>query len=200
MSGSVATRAVKTPAFGAWLERLRGERSLEQIAQKVRPLVKEAGLKVDQSLIYKIEKGRMPSWPMLGALSRVYAVPIKETTERLRASIVFPGSDHLFRQAVSDVQEEERPDDAAASPRSLDADTSRILSELTDACLAFHDLSVTCQDISTRLAGRLGDYGVTVFRRQAPADSPQTSSATDDRRAHRRSDDGRPRRVTRKTR
>src|SRR6185436_9146880 len=152
MTVTVAARTVTAPAFGAWLKALRGDRSREQIARQLRPYVKGAGLKLDQSLLSKIEDGRLPSGPILGALSRVYAVPIKETTERLRASIVFPGSDHLFRQAVSDVQEEERPDDAAASPRSLDADTARILSELTDACLAFHDLSVTCQDISTRLA------------------------------------------------
>ena len=96
MGVTVATRTVTTPAFGAWLRTMRGDRSLEQIAQKLRPLVKAVGLKVDQSLLYKIEQGRVPSWPMVGALSRVYDVPVGETVERLRTAVVFPGSEELF--------------------------------------------------------------------------------------------------------
>lgn len=100
MSVIVTTRTVTTPTFGAWLKTLRGDRSLEQIAQKLRPLVKAVGLKVDQSLVYKIEQGRVPSWPMVGALSRVYGVPVAETVERLRGAIVFPGSSELFQDVT----------------------------------------------------------------------------------------------------
>jgi len=52
---------VSAPKFGKWLELQRGDRSLEQIAHKLRPLLVGVGLKVDRSTIKKLESGRVPS-------------------------------------------------------------------------------------------------------------------------------------------
>jgi hypothetical protein len=71
---------------------------LEQIARKVRPLVEPAGLKVDQSMIYKIEQGRVPSWPMVAALSQVYKTDIRETVLQLMQTLEFPGAGDLLCQ------------------------------------------------------------------------------------------------------
>lgn len=82
--------------FGAWLERKRGGRSLERIARQVRPLVEPLGLKVGAPLLYKIEHGRVPQWPLVGALAKVYHVPMQELVARLIAGMEFPGSQELF--------------------------------------------------------------------------------------------------------
>lgn len=100
LSGLVPKRpVVRAPNFGRWLKLKRGDRSFEQIAQKVRPLVEGVELKVDRSAIKKFEEGRVPSWPMLGALSAVYGVPIAETVERLRLALEFPAARDLLRHA-----------------------------------------------------------------------------------------------------
>lgn len=90
---------IAAPKFGQWLEVLRGKRTLEQVARQIRPLVKPVGLKVDQSQIYKIEKGRVPSWPLLGALCRVYKVDIRRAVLQLIETLEFPGSRDLLRPA-----------------------------------------------------------------------------------------------------
>jgi len=91
--------------FGRWLQLQRGERSLEQIAIKVRPLVKAAGLKVDQSMLYKIERGRIPSWPMLAALARAYDQDFRATVMRLVDALEFPGVDVLFSDPLRQADE-----------------------------------------------------------------------------------------------
>lgn len=88
---------VSAPDFGRWLQTLRGDRSLEQVAIQLRPLVKEAGLKVNPSLIHKIEGGRVPNWPLLAAFAQVYGFPIAEMAGRLAELIKFPGADDLIR-------------------------------------------------------------------------------------------------------
>ena len=69
-----------------------------RIALRVRPYVKAAGLKVDRSLIAKLEQGRVPSWPLLGALSAVYGVPVAETSRLLMEALRFPAAEKLFAQ------------------------------------------------------------------------------------------------------
>lgn len=147
----VPVRTVTTPAFGAWLRTLRGDRSLEQIAQKVRPLVKDVGLKVDQSLLFKIEQGRVPSWPMVGALSRVYGVPVGETLERLRGALVFPGSEHLFPQ-----------DDTSVNS------TARNKSDMIESPLAFGGVHASPRAVSV-LTRQLADRDTVIERAQAAA-------------------------------
>lgn len=96
---------VSAAKFGAWLEMRRGaHRSLAQIAQKVRPYVKEAGLKVDPSVLYKIEKGRVPNWPLLAALAKVYGISIVDMTRVLIASLEFPGVKALLDQADQPIE------------------------------------------------------------------------------------------------
>lgn len=82
---------VSAPKFGKWLELQRGDRSFEQIARKIRPLVERAGLKVEQSNLKKFEQGRIPNWPVLIALAHVYGVPMNDMMQRLGAAIDFPG-------------------------------------------------------------------------------------------------------------
>src|SRR5262245_4487058 len=89
---------IAAPKFGQWLQLQRGTRSLEQIAIRVRPFVKPTGLKVDQSLIYKLEQGRVPSWPLLGALCRVYDVDIRDGALILIGALQFPGVSDLIGQ------------------------------------------------------------------------------------------------------
>lgn len=118
LSGLVPKRpTVRAPKFGQWLELKRGKRSFEQIAQKIRPLVEGVELKVDRSTIKKFEQGRVPSWPMLGAISVVYDVPIEETVERLRLALEFPAARDLLRH-VSTVESSPLPGggDVPASP------------------------------------------------------------------------------------
>jgi transcriptional regulator with XRE-family HTH domain len=98
VDGSVPKRpVVSSPKFGRWLQLQRGDRSLAQIAQRIRPHVEGIGLKVNPSLIYKFEGGRVPSWPMLAAFARVYGVPIDELLRQLVAAIEFPGASDLLR-------------------------------------------------------------------------------------------------------
>lgn len=92
---------ISAPKFGAWLQLQRGKkRSLAQVALKIRPLVEGVGLKVSPSLIHKIERGRVPSWPMLAAFSRVYGVPIVEILQRLSDAIEFSGASDLLRHGT----------------------------------------------------------------------------------------------------
>ena len=80
------------PKFGHWLELRRGGLTLGQVVNKVRPFVRDAGLKVDPSLIHRYEAGRVPNWPMLIAFSRIYGISIEETVlELVRAIEVRPG-------------------------------------------------------------------------------------------------------------
>jgi thiamine phosphate synthase YjbQ (UPF0047 family) len=97
---SVPKRPTVTASkFGEWLELQRGERSLEQIAIQIRKHVKALGMKVGPSLIYKIEHGRVPSWPLLVAFSESYTIPIEEITRRLIGALEYPGADDLLRHA-----------------------------------------------------------------------------------------------------
>lgn len=123
-----ASPPIAAPAFGAWLESLRGPRSLEQIAKKVRPHVEPIGLKVDQSLIYKIEKGRVPSWPMLGALCRVYGVDIREATHKLIDALQFPGAADLLCPTTGVQRASGRSDGGIV----YDTDADRLLAEDID--------------------------------------------------------------------
>lgn len=101
LAGTVAKSPTpKSPKFGAWLLLRRGKRSLEQIARQVRPLL--PGMKVDQSLIFKIEAGRVPSWPILSALAVVYEVPLAEMSQRLADAITFDGREAIERATAHD--------------------------------------------------------------------------------------------------
>lgn len=86
-----------SPNFGVWLELQRGTRSHEQIARRLRDLLKPVGLKVPASAIVKLEDGRVPNWPTLAALAVVYDVPIEEMTQRLLSAMEFPGASDLLR-------------------------------------------------------------------------------------------------------
>lgn len=80
---------LSVPQFGAWLSELWAEHSYEQIAIKLRPFVKEHGLKVDRSSIKKLELGRVPNWPMVFAISQAFDVPVMDTTARLLRALPF---------------------------------------------------------------------------------------------------------------
>lgn len=97
-----ASLKVTSRTFGRWLASQRGDRSLEQIAIKLRALLKPTGLAIDQSLVYKIEHGRVPSWPLLFAFARVYNVEMGELLTRLVGTLEFPGADSLRLPQLSD--------------------------------------------------------------------------------------------------
>jgi len=127
LTASVAARfQVSAPKFGSWLKLQRGSRSLEQIALQVRPLVQPVALKVDRSLIQKIEQGRIPSWPMLAALSRVYGVPIEETARRLTEALTFPGSSDLLRHSGERTSKPHQAKGVSDVPASEHATAARI--------------------------------------------------------------------------
>jgi len=84
------------PAFGLWVLSQRGQLSLEDLAVKIRPYVEPSGLQVDRSTIKKIEQGRLPSWPMVGALAIAFGIPTREVIDRLISAIEFPGVENLL--------------------------------------------------------------------------------------------------------
>jgi len=61
--------------------------------------VEPSGLKVDRSLIAKIEEGRIPNWPLLAAFAIIYQIPLPELLSVLIQNIEFPGSAKLLRDA-----------------------------------------------------------------------------------------------------
>lgn len=63
---------LESPEFGDWLRQRRGARSHAEIANQIRMRVQDAGLGVHPSLIVKLEQGRVPSWPLLTAISEVF--------------------------------------------------------------------------------------------------------------------------------
>lgn len=83
---SAAPRLI-APAFGKWLAKMNEGRTYEQVAQRVRPLVKDFGMKVNRSLLKKYEDGRIPPWPMIYAFAELHRVRIADITERLYRSI-----------------------------------------------------------------------------------------------------------------
>jgi hypothetical protein len=156
LRGSVPSRVhVAAPKFGQWLQLQRGPRSLEQIAIQVRPLLKATGLKIDQSLIFKIEQGRVPSWPLLGALCRVYRTDIREAVLLLIDAVEFPGSKDLLCQSVgvqhaSNLQVQEGGADDVLPAPSTRAIAEELRSISDDFIGAIHD-------VADRLAGGIPD-------------------------------------------
>lgn len=90
---------VDAPAFGAYLSGLRNGSKLEEIAASVRALVRPCGLKFDPSHLHKIEAGRVPSWPLLLALARVYGKTPLSMVSSLLEALEFPGSVDLIRHS-----------------------------------------------------------------------------------------------------
>ena len=136
---------ITAPKFGEWLELQRNERSFERIAILVRPHVKAVGLKVNASLLHKIEGGRVPSWPLLAAFSKVYEIPMAEITLRLVAALEFNGasdlSDHLLEQQSVSQQ---------LGGTAIDTARTRIR-ELEDRLKEYDAIIIELRDISTRL-------------------------------------------------
>lgn len=83
----VPSAPITSPAFGDWLKAQRGDRSHEAMAIALRPHLQAVGLKVHASQIVKLEQGRVPSWPMLIAISQVTHAPIAELAERVASSL-----------------------------------------------------------------------------------------------------------------
>lgn len=108
------------PAFGAWLADLRGARSLEQVARKLRPLV---DLEVPPSLLHKIERGRVPSWPMLVALSAVYEQPAASMTLRLLRTLTTARGVPLTNVSASVSQADEPGPTLSLAPERLGTST-----------------------------------------------------------------------------
>lgn len=91
---------ISAPRFGKWIEEQRGDRTYEQVALKVRPLVKSFGLKVNRSAIKKYELGRIPPWPMLYALSEVFGEAPGVVATRLFSAIQVDGGRDLLRHGA----------------------------------------------------------------------------------------------------
>ena len=85
------------PGFGRWLRDLKGERSNEQMAIALRYWLRPLGFKVAPSQIAIWEKGRVPDWAQLGAVSRVYGVCLDELLDRIIDSVDIPVMPGLLR-------------------------------------------------------------------------------------------------------
>jgi hypothetical protein len=177
---------VRAPKFGEWLQLQRGDRSLEQIAGKVRRHVELAGLKVNRSLVQKIEQGRVPNWPLLAAFSRVYEVPITETVIRLIGAMEFPGADDLLRTDKSDTSDANSAQahraDTDRRPRG-DGERELLTEQLHDRTIyAETDVAPTAEAFE-RVVGDLAALVKQLPRRSAAvARSGRSASAARDRR------------------
>lgn len=76
------------PRFGAWLgESVWAGDSYREIANRLRPHVEGVKLKLDHGNVVQWEKGRVPSWPILLAISAAYRVPIADILTKLLESL-----------------------------------------------------------------------------------------------------------------
>ncbi len=157
LTGVVPKRpVVVAPNFGKWLQLRRGDdRSLEQIAKRVRPLVKAAGLKVDQSLIFKIEQGRVPNWPILMALASVYDISTEEMARRLAEAIEFPGRRDLpdHGDPRSSVAAQSQLQQGGPIDPASPAAQARVLSVATDLIEIAESFRRAVQNATGRLSG-----------------------------------------------
>lgn len=145
---------VKAPKFGKALKLRRGKKSLEEVAIPVRKLLEDTGLKIPRSLIDKIERGRVPDWPIFAALCRVYGMDIERAVLQLLNALEFPGSRDLLRQPEG-VELASNPELAATSGGDVSDDltSSRVFAEeirrIADA------FGGALQDVADRLDGGL---------------------------------------------
>jgi transcriptional regulator with XRE-family HTH domain len=78
-----AARGSRTPKFGKALAGYRGDRSLEQVALRLRGL----GFTTDKSTLWNYERGRAPDFGILWGLAKVYRVPFGPLCEALGAEL-----------------------------------------------------------------------------------------------------------------
>src|SRR5215467_11192133 len=90
-------RHERSPGFGRWLREKRGSRSYETLAELIRPYVRDTGLQMNRSFFAKLEAGRIPNWPTLGALAKVLGIPVREMVSVLVLNLEFPGAETLLR-------------------------------------------------------------------------------------------------------
>lgn len=75
---------LNVPAFGAWLrDDVWPGASYGEVANRLRIHLAGLSLKVDRSSIVALEKGRVPSWPMLLAIHAAYRVSIPDLVAKL---------------------------------------------------------------------------------------------------------------------
>lgn len=98
-------------------------------------------MKVNASLIYKLEQGRVPSWPLLAALARVYNISIADMCHQLTMALEFPGSAGLIGI----------PAPIAGSPGPLDDLEARVR-DLEEQVLAYQVMCGEIQDLGQRVA------------------------------------------------
>lgn len=181
---------VTAPKFGRWLELQRAGRSLEQIAIQVRPLVQQTGMKVSRSLILKLEQGRVPNWPMLGALCRVYGADIHEAVLQLVQTITFPGSadllcpadgvQHAFTPLPGAI-----PEEVGANNVSASLTTAPVPPVSPTESALLHDVDLAARLLET--ADRLRAYANEITRRQIAVVSDLSADGhARPRKAHRR--------------
>jgi transcriptional regulator with XRE-family HTH domain len=137
--------SVRAPRFGEWLAEQRGPQSYEMVAAQMRPLLRSTGLKVDQSMIYKIERGRIPSWPMLAAICQVYHLDFSQTVVVLAYSVEFAGSASLLSAAAAG-----RPTGALGNTGHARIPVRKIKKELQAIERAFRE---ALEQVSSRLLG-----------------------------------------------
>jgi transcriptional regulator with XRE-family HTH domain len=80
-------KALKSPQFGAWLRKQRGDKTLEEFAILIRRHAKAFGLEFDRSQVVKLEGGRVPSLPILWALAPVLECSVVELEQRISAEL-----------------------------------------------------------------------------------------------------------------
>lgn len=106
--GEMAQKAPKVPAFGAYLQQQRGDRSRESIVRQMT----HANVQRDQSALAKAEtEGRLPAVDLLRGVNLVYKVPFEELVDQVLAELrVTPVR---WRIAQSDAAEVVRDDEEA---------------------------------------------------------------------------------------
>ena len=136
---------VTAPAFGAWLRDRRKSRSLEGLAQRLRPLLPSQ--QVTTSTLAKLEKGRVPNWPMLLALAEVYDVSVMDMLTQLAKTIDFPGRD-LIGQGGTGNSAPTHPGGADSDPAS-----TREVRELREQ-LAHHEKLAKVAEKAVSILGK----------------------------------------------
>jgi transcriptional regulator with XRE-family HTH domain len=154
---------VKATKFGEWLQLRRKQRGRThgELAHDVRNLVKPTGLQVSKSQIVALEQGRVPSWPLLAALSRVYESDIRETVLLLIDALEFPGSADLLRprdgvQRASNPQVEDARDESlgGGGDQTLSRSETDAIVRAVEGAAQLLRLSDELRDLAHSIAGR----------------------------------------------
>lgn len=153
-------RALRTPKFGKWLRFKRDGASLEEFAIRIRPHAQPFGLEFDRSQITKLEKGRLPSLPIVWALSSALRISVAELEQKIAAELsgIEIGTTEVTASVTDDgIQETKLGEEFGREPSPTgDRLPQSQSSETTDLELAVEvgNAAETLRGLAARLAAR----------------------------------------------